>query len=239
MMQIKKYVLFIVEGRNDQIEIQAMLRAFCGKNLTDKYVDVYLPINGDITFKETEKTIQNKLNELVLSWRKGAARLHPFYPVSPADVAKIIHIIDTDGAFIPENAILEVDVGDIEYHEDVIKCGKRSFIVGRNRTKANAIRKLLTVKSIDNIPYEVFFVSCNMDHVLFNTRNPAANSKGSNARLFASHCKVPDDLKETVLHESIRFDGTFEESWEYIQRGNHSLNRRTNLNILLHDLADE
>ena len=28
-MPSKKYVLFIVEGKNDQIEIQAMLRAYC------------------------------------------------------------------------------------------------------------------------------------------------------------------------------------------------------------------
>ncbi len=31
-MPTKKYVLFIVEGKNDQIEIQAMLRAYCASN---------------------------------------------------------------------------------------------------------------------------------------------------------------------------------------------------------------
>ena len=38
-MQTKKYVLFIVEGKNDQIEIQAMLRAYCAESLKEKYVD--------------------------------------------------------------------------------------------------------------------------------------------------------------------------------------------------------
>lgn len=237
-MPTKKYVLFIVEGKNDQIEIQAMLRAYCANSLQDKYVDIYLPYNGDITFDETEKTITGKLTEAVLSWRRGETRLHPFHPVAPSDVAKIVHVIDTDGAFIPESAIIGDDVGDVEYKEDCIRCGDRAFIVGRNRKKAKAIRKLLSVPKIDNIPYEVFFVSCNMDHVLFGTQNPAAKSKGPNARYFAAHCKRPDDLNQSIFCENICFDGLFQESWDFIQLDMNSLNRHTNLNILLEDLSN-
>lgn len=237
-MQTKKYVLFIVEGKNDQIEIQAMLRAFCAENLRDKYFDVYLPYNGDITFSETEKTIKGKLTEIVLSWRRGETRLHPFHPVSPSDVAKIIHVIDTDGTFIPESAIIEADVGDVQYNDDNIKYGDRSFVVGRNRKKSRAIRTLLTVKTVDNIPYELYFASCNMDHVLFNQRNPKAGAKGPNARIFASRCKRPEDLNQTVFREGVRFDGSLPESWEFIQIDNHSLCRRSNINILLNSLAE-
>ncbi len=237
-MQTKKYVLFIVEGKNDQIEIQAMLRAYCAENLKDKYKDIYLPYGGDITFSETEKSIKGKLTDMVLSWRKGETRLDPFHPVSPSDVARIIHVIDMDGAFIPEGSIVEADVGDIQYDDDTIKCGDRPFVVGRNRKKCKAIRTLLTVKSIDNIPYEVYFASCNMDHVLFNQRNPKAAAKGPNARIFASHCKQPDDLNQSVFNEVVRFDSSLSESWEFIQIGNHSLCRRSNINILLNGLAE-
>ena len=237
-MPTKKYVLFIVEGKNDQIEIQAMLRAYCANSLQDKYVDIYLPYNGDITFEKTEKTITGKLTEAVLSWRRGETRLHPFHPVAPSDVAKIVHVIDTDGAFIPESAIIADDVGDVEYKEDCIRCGDRAFIVGRNRKKAKAIRKLLSVPKIDNISYEVFFVSCNMDHVLFGTQNPAAKSKGPNARYFAAHCKHPADLNQSIFGENICFDGPFQESWNFIQLDMNSLNRHTNLNILLENLSN-
>ncbi len=236
-MPTKKYVLFIVEGKNDQIEIQAMLRAYCATSLQEKYVDIYLPYNGDITFDETEKTITGKLTETVLSWRRGETRLHPFHPVAPSDVAKIVHVIDTDGTFIPEDAIIADDVGDVEYNEDCIRCGDRAFIVGRNRKKAKAIRKLLSVPKIDNIPYEVFFVSCNMDHVLFGTQNPLPKSKGPNARYFTAHCKKSDDLNQSVFREGVRFDGSFSESWNFIQLDTNSLNRHTNLNLLLQDLS--
>ncbi len=236
-METRKYVLFIVEGKNDQIEIQAMLRAYCANNLKEKYLDTYFPYHGDITFDETEKTVVGKLNSLVLSWRRAEKPIHPFCPVSPSDVAKIVHVIDTDGAFIPEEAILAGDVGDVEYNDDSIRCIDRAFIVGRNRKKARVIRKLLTVSSIDNIPYTVFFVSCNMDHVLFDTRNPVSKSKGFNARLFASKCKNPEDLEKTIFADNIRYDGTQSDSWGFIQQEYNSLNRHTNLNLLLEDLS--
>ncbi len=236
-MPMKKYVLFIVEGKNDQIEIQAMLRAYCKNSMQDKYSDIYLPYNGDITFDESEKTITGKLAEAVLSWRRGETHLHPFHPVLPSDVAKIVHVIDTDGAFIPEDTIIADDVGDVEYNENGIRCGDRAFIVGRNRKKAKIIRKLLSVHRIDNIPYEVFFVSCNMDHVLFGIQNPASKSKAPNARNFAARCKQPDDLNQSVFREGIRFDGSFSESWSFIQLDMNSINRHTNLNLLLKDLS--
>lgn len=233
---MKKYVLFIVEGRNDQIEIQSMLRACCVSSLLEKYVDKYVPYDGDITFDETEKTIVEKLNSIVLSWRKGESE--PFHPISPSDIVKVIHVVDTDGAFIPESTILEDNVGDLEYGDSAIRCGNRSFIVGRNRKKAKVLRKLLALKKVDNISYELFFMSCNMDHVLFGTRNPAAKSKGVNARLFASRCKHPDDLNQSVFADGIRYDGTLPESWEFIQSDVNSLNRHTNLNILLQSLSE-
>ena len=236
-METKKYILFLVEGKNDQIEIQAMLRAYCSNSLHDRYVDAYLPYDGDITFDVPENKIAKKVTDLVVLWRSGAARLHPFHPVSPSDVAKIIHVIDTDGTFIPESSIIAADVGTIEYNDDGIKYENRSFVVGRNRKKAKAIRKLLTVPKVDNIPYEVYFVSCNMDHVLFGTRNPAPKSKGLNARYFASRCKNPDDLKQNVFGAGIGFDGLISESWAFIQCDLNSLNRHTNLNLLLQDLS--
>ena len=49
---MKKYILFIVEGKNDKTEIQAILRAGCGKSFSDNFVDAYHVHNGDIT---TEK----------------------------------------------------------------------------------------------------------------------------------------------------------------------------------------
>ena len=47
----------------------------------------------------------------------------------------IIHIVDLDGTFIPEDSIIESDTGKIKYTENTIECMTRSDIVGRNRKK--------------------------------------------------------------------------------------------------------
>ena len=235
-METRKYVLFIVEGKNDQTEIQAMLRAYCAENFKNKYADTYLPYHGDITFTESEKTIVKKLNDLVLAWRRGEKPIRPFCPVLPSDVAKIVHVIDLDGTFIPEDCVVLGDVGNVEYTEDSIRYMDRDFIIGRNRKKARAIRKLLTIKAVDNVPYDVFFMSCNMDHVLFDTRNPMSKAKGFNARTFASRCKKPEDLANSIFSESVCSNDSLTESWEFIQKDCNSLNRHTNFNLLLQEL---
>ena len=235
MNKMKKYILFIVEGKNDRTEIHSMLRAYCSDSLQNRYHDLYYCHSGDITVDETEKTIVKKLNEIVISWRKG--KIYPFHPFSIKDVAKVVHVIDTDGVFIPESAIIEDDVGKVEYYDKTIKCGNRSVVVGRNRKKAKALRKLLTVKTIDNIPYELFFASCNMDHVLFGTANMAPELKGPSAREFADICKNPEDLDQSVFNSNIRSDRSLVASWDYVQLGYNSLKRHTNLNILLDDLS--
>ena len=234
MMQTKKYVLFVVEGKNDQIEIQAMLRAFSSDIIKEKYVDVYYPYNGDITFDEKENTIVGKINNLVVSWRRGETRIHPCYPVSPSDVAKIIHVIDMDGAFIPEKAILTEDVGVVEYTGENIIYSDRSFIVGRNRRKAKNIRKLLTVKSIDNIPYEVFFMSCNMDHVLHNKQNSSDEEKEKDALLFAKRYKQDiEGFIKFIAESDFSVRSNYVESWNYIKQERPSLERHTNLGLCL------
>lgn len=45
------------------------------------------------------------------------------------------------------------------------------------------------------------------------------------------------NLNESVFGENIRFDGAYQESWSFIQHDMNSLNRHTNLNILLKDLS--
>lgn len=230
---MKKYLLFIVEGLNDKREIQAIIRAACGTAFSENYVDAYHVHKGDITaeYDSSEKTIIKKLNKIVLDWRNGGEQ--PFQRIVPSDVQKIIHIVDTDGTFIPEVSICQTDDGKIQYLETEIHCCDRNSTVGRNRKKAKVIRRLLEIKKIDNIPYQVLFASCNMDHLLFDNRNPLPNDKGRNAMIFASKCKDKTDLQDSIFAEGIRAEGTYVDSWAMIQRGHNSLARHSNINLLL------
>ena len=236
---MKKYLFFIVEGKNDKIEIQAILRAAGGEKFLDSYYDTYHVHNGDITTEKdtNEKTIVKKLNEIVIDWRNG--RAEPFIRISTADVEKIIHVVDMDGVFIPEDAIVQTDDAKVQYQEKSIRYFSREQIVGRNRKKAKVIRRLIDVKQIDNIPYELFFASCNMDHLLFDARNPFADVKGRNARVFASRCKDKNYLKDSIFAENICANGSYQESWQMIQKDYNSIERHTNMNLMLEDVTEK
>ena len=236
---MKKYLLFFVEGKNDKIEMQALLRAVGGEKFLAGYYDAYHVHNGDITTEKdtNEKTIVKKLNDIVINWRSG--RAEPFLKISTADVEKIIHVIDTDGVFIPEDAIVQTDDAKVQYQDKSIQYFSREQIVGRNRKKAKVLRKLIEVKQIDNIPYELFFVSCNMDHLLFDERNLLSDAKGRGARVFASRCKNRSYLNNSIYAESVRAEGNYPDSWNMIQEDYNSLGRHTNLNLILDSISQK
>lgn len=230
---MKKYVLFIVEGSNDKREIQAIIRAATGNKFTELYVDSYYTQKGDLTSERgtNEKNIINRLNEIVIDWRNGGE--YPYQKILTSDVERIIHVVDTDGVFIPESAIIQTDDGKTQYHDNKICCFKRNDIVSRNRKKARVLRRLINTKTIDNIKYNVVFVSCNMDHVLFDTRNPFRSDKDINSLLFACKCNSKADLESTIYCPGIRSDDSFYESWNRIQQEYNSLHRHTNINLFL------
>ncbi len=236
---MKKYLLFIVEGKNDKTEIQAILRASCGMSFMENYVDAYHVHGGDITTEtdSSEKNIIGKLNKIVVSWRNGGEQ--PYQKILTSDVKKIIHVIDTDGVFIPESSIIETEDAKVQYFDSAIHYFDRSAIVGRNRKKARVIRRLLELKQVDNIPYELYFASCNMDHLLFNNRNAQPKDKGKDAFLFAGKCKRKEDLFDSIFSPDICSLGNRDDSWNMIQDTYNSLARHTNLNILLDDISVE
>ena len=230
---MKKFIFFLVEGNNDKREIQAILRATCGCSFTDNYVDVFHVHKGDITSERdsNEKTIIGKINKIILEWRNGGEQ--PYQRIVPSDVAKIIHVIDTDGVFIPSYAVVQTDDAKAQYKESVIEYYNRDELVGRNRKKARVIKRLLQTKRIDNIPFEVYFASCNMDHLLFNNQNPDRAEKGEKSFEFARLCKSKEYLLDSIFASGICAEGSYEKSWEMIQAGINSLHRHTNINLLL------
>lgn len=234
---MKKYLLFIVEGANDKREIQSMIRAVTNSRFYDYYVDAYCIKGGDITsdYKTNEKNIISKLNEIVIGWRNGGEP--PFQRIPVSDVERIIHIVDTDGVFVPESAVIESNDAKVQYHDDRMCTIDRNGIVNRNRKKAGVLKKLIVTKQIDNIPYTVYFSSCNMDHLLFDIRNSDQHTKKLNSQNFSVCCRNENYLRGTVYNPQICAH-TFDDSWDMIQQDYNSLQRHTNINIVLDLIKD-
>ena len=143
----RKIILFIVEGGNDKKEITAMLHSTYFAQYMDKYRFEFIDLRGDMTSKEgiTDKNIQGELNKRFLQWRESGI---PYNRIKPCDVQEIVHVIDTDGVFIPKEDIEYGDVGKFFYEEKRILSYTPSDAVGRNNRKSKIIKKLLSVSQM-------------------------------------------------------------------------------------------
>ena len=236
---MKKFLLFIVEGKNDEREINAILHTPSIAQKIEEYVVVFLPHNGDITTetKTTPDNIRGRLDKMVSDWRRNDNTL--YRSIKTSEIQEIIHILDVDGVFISkENILDDKNAFKPRYVDNGILTNKRSDIIGRNLKKAAILQKLSQIETIDNIPYSAYYFSCNMDHLLTGERNPAQNVKDSFSREFCRLCRDnPECLNKTVFSEEFGSIYDYPLSWQFIQKGLNSLNRQTNFNLLFTDNA--
>ena len=232
----RKIVLFIVEGKNDKIELNAILHDIRFKEYIEKYDCEFYCFNGDITAdnNSNQNNIVKRLTDLVIKWRKTSM---PFGTIKNSEMHEIIHIIDMDGAYIDSEFIKKSDVGSLEYFDNYIETVNPELTISRNNKKSYIIDDLVMIDRIDNIPYSIYYVSCNMDHLLFNRRN--SNSKTLDAQKFAHDCyKGQIDLAETVFNDDYHLANEYYQSWEEIRNGFHSLGRYTNIDLIINNISD-
>lgn len=219
-MKRKKVVLIIVEGPSDEEALGAVLNNYFGKDRV--YVHTH---HGDITTEKGNKcsNIISKVNECV----KQCMRQYPF---KRSDFKRIIHVVDMDGAFITDNAIAEdKDAYKPIYTEEVIRTNHPEGIVKRNAQKRENINRLIPTSIIGNIPYQIYYMSSNLDHVLYNKLNSTDVEKENDAHNFA--IKYKDDLngfKAFLQDSDFSVNQNFIDSWDYIKQEKHSLERHTN-----------
>ena len=86
----KKYVLVIVEGASDKAALEVLFTRFCCPKGTETIVT-----HGDITSDKnvSESNIINKVCRHIKDFASERK-------LKQADIQQVVHIIDTDGAFI-------------------------------------------------------------------------------------------------------------------------------------------
>ncbi len=233
----KKFILFIVEGDNDKREINAILHTECFSRFFERYEPILWPTNGDITTASgaSASNIQKKLNSILLDFRKNGV---PWGNIKPTDIHEIVQIVDLDGAFIPPDNILPSEDNAFEYHDDHILTSNVDGAVGRNRKKAEVLNKLISIDKIGDVNYSVYFVSCNMDHVLFGNRSLSRQEKGFLSREFQLKCERDQNvLNESLFNPDVAANGSYYESWYEIQEDTLSLQRYTNFNLFFGEEA--
>lgn len=221
----KKVILFIVEGINDQTCLGGAL-----EHLLDSNEVRFQMTHGDITTR-------NEINEVNIKKEIGliVKQFKDKYHLRPEHFMEVVHIIDTDGAFIPENCIFEEDLDKVEYRDSGIYTDKVQNLIERNRKKSAIIERMLDVpKVLKTIPYSVYYFSSNMDHVLHGEANLSEREKNKFADEFdIKYSENSDGFKKLMMESDFSVKGTYDETWSFIKMQNHSVCRHSNFGIYL------
>lgn len=219
----KKVVFIIVEGPSDE---EALGTLFC-KIFDNNSIYVCI-MHKDITTDRGVKP-ENILAKLGNEVRKYAKANH----FTNQDFQEIIHIVDMDGAYVPNECVIEDStITKTVYSTSNILTSSVSNILSRNEQKRNNLNKLCLCSKLWNIPYRVFYMSCNLDHVLHNKLNIPDIEKENSAHKFAAYYRSNvGEFRRFMLDSDFSVVAGYKESWELIKSGIESLQRHTNVGL--------
>lgn len=239
----KKVVLFIVEGPSDMAALERPILTLLQDN-EQGIQATFLIAECDVTsdYRNTPSNIEQKINRFYFE---------PFFSANdfcyPKDVLEVVHIVDLDGTFIPEEYCRNFDedhyTSDGFIYDPPCVYGKTAeAVIARNQQKAANIKHLLTLDSIKvgskTCPYSVFFFSSNIDHYLHDKLNLSGREKIAKAETFADRCDEDPQwfIRRICEHSQALKNMTHAESWSYIMEGTNSVKRHTNFNLYLESL---
>ena len=223
-MSEKKVVVFIVEGPSDEAALGTIMKEYFSSHEVQ-----FIVVHGDITLKDyvSSDNILKKINEQIEGVKSR-------YRYSQDDFIEIIHIVDMDGVYISDTDIVETDVEEIQYYEDHINAKDANIIAERNKRKGDILYKLRKTGKINGVSYRIYFNSCNLEHVLYGElKDYSDEEKQILSDDFADRYDgKAGEFIEFICSESIAVQGTYQKTWDYIEKDLNSLKRHTNMHLI-------
>ena len=215
----------LVEGPSDDEALGVLLEKIFSSNTVFVHIT-----HGDITSRPgiNPSKILSEVGDLV----KGYARSNH---LSKTHFQEIIHITDTDGTYIPDEGIVEdLSAAKPIYTLNEIRTCNVNGIKNRNQIKGQCLTRLSTTQKIWDIPYHIYYMSCNLDHVLHNKQNSSDSEKERDAISFAIRYRQNvSGFIQFISVSDFSVNTNYVDSWKYIKQGFHSLERHTNFGICL------
>ena len=228
----KKLILVIVEGPSDKAALDILFTRFVNPKGAETIVT-----HGDITSDKnvSESTVIAKVCQHIKDFTVERK-------LRKTDILRVIHIVDTDGTFISDDKIVFDKVAtEFVYSDTEIISNDIAKVKSRNEQKRKNIDKLLSTHVMwKDIPYCVYYMSCDLDHALYNKRGSDDLTKERDAHAFAKKYKddIPGFVKFIAESDFYVMDG-YKESWDYIKRGVNSLERHTNLGLFFKEETND
>lgn len=220
----KKVIAFIVEGASDEAALGTIMKEY----FSDSEVQ-FVVIRGDITTRDyvSKDAIVVKINERIEEVKKR-------YRYQNEHFIKIIHLADADGVFIDDKYVQYAEVEGIHYYADHMETAKVKETIERNERKADILFKLRRTPRIQEIPYKIYFNSCNLEHVLYNElKDFTDEEKWDMSDAFAEKYEgKAEEFVEFISAPDIAVSGTYQETWQYLEKDMNSLNRHSNMHLI-------
>jgi hypothetical protein len=220
----KKISLFLVEGPSEERALSLLLSRLVSNSLTKFYI-----VSGDITSRDSSDN-QNILSEVHSLVKNFLEENNPLFKKS--DIERIVHLIDTDGAFVDCEHVKHKNGYGVVYSDDCILTKDVESIIDRNDRKSLILNKLSSTPEINDIPYSVYYFSTNLDHVLYGKQNLDRHLKTELADKFTDRFDGHEkEFVDFICDSDFAVDGNYPETWHFIKSDLHSLNRYTNLGL--------
>lgn len=224
----KKVILFLVEGASDLTSLE-----FIDNINTDETIKFQIT-SGDITSKLniTPQNCREEINKILLSFLERSK-------LRKTDIIKIIHILDVDGVYIPEiNIIEDKNIKKFLYTINGIVAPSKENVQKRNESKKQIMEKLLVTSKINSIPYEMYYMSCNLEHVLHDKlEDISEDEKKELANKFADRFYEKEiEFIDFINNKDFKVLGDYKATWDFIKKDLNSVNRYTNFWLFFENL---
>jgi len=226
----KKVIIIIVEGPSDLTILEELLY----ENFNSFHLHIEI-IYGDLFADKTlDKGIKATLGDKIREVQSRTKFLID-------DILAVIQILDTDGCYINEDLVTlnSMNPEGVLYkptHIEVNPQPKVQQICDRNSLKKQRLNTMNSVTHImgNAIPYQIFYFSCNLEHVLYDEMNTPKSEKTTKANNFVNDNPDSEDIIKLLKQfmapcDSDSYVSKYKESWLFIQEGVNSLNRFTNV----------
>lgn len=235
-MSVNKVILFLVEGETDRKSLALAFAKLIGNRAQ------FFVIRTDIT--SDKDTTTNNIESLIVE--RVSHFLSEKSYLSCSDIKMVVQITDTDGTFVEGDKVcFDSDRDKIHYSDECMYTNKVEATIQRNQRKSENIKYLCNLEKINvddvDIPYRVYFMSCNLEHVLHNLPNvETQEEKETLATAFRKSVdKDTNKLRDILFAPGIDCSGEYEDSWGFIQRGLNSLKRKSNLSHFFTNYIDK
>ena len=146
-MARKKIVFVIVEGPSDEEALGLFLNRIFDKNSVHVHI-----VHGDLT--TMAGSIKNRIADEIRAYANSThlKKIH---------FQEVIHIVDMDGAYIPDSAVVEdAGVSDPIYSTTEIRTHDPEGIRSRNEQKRSNLDTISSLLSVwGGVPYQAYFMS--------------------------------------------------------------------------------